>query len=224
MIKKISAICISIASLFVFAVPAFAHVIVTPHQVGVAATQDFTMSVPNEKDNPVVSLRLLMPDGLSSVVPNAIPGWTITTKTNGSGDNAAVTEIDWSGGSIPVGQRAEFVFNAQVPAKQTTLNWKAYQTYSNGTVVSWDIDPATLKNMSDSDQDKMADQQNKGVYSTTTVINDLTGSNADSGTMSQSNSNSMMGYSSKRAAIPLGLSIVAVALSIIALAVALRKK
>src|SRR5271155_724449 len=105
---------LSIMSLFLFASPAFAHVIVYPHQVGIAATQDFTVSVPNERDNPVVSVRLILPQGLSDVLPNATQGWTITTKAKGSGDNAVVTEIDWSNGSIPVGQREEFIFQAQV--------------------------------------------------------------------------------------------------------------
>src|SRR5436309_5049177 len=99
MVKKITAISISIASLFtIFAFPAFAHVIVSPHQVGVAATQNFTVNVPSEKDNPIVSVKLLLPDGLSSVVPYVVPGWTISTKSSGSGDTATVTEIDWSGG------------------------------------------------------------------------------------------------------------------------------
>lgn len=175
--KKIAVVLLSIASIFFLAVPAFAHVIVRPHQVGVAAAQDFTVSVPNERDNPVISVRLLIPNGVSSVVPNAVPGWTIDTKSSGSTDSATVTAIDWTGGSIPVGQREEFVFQAQVPAKPTTLAWKAYQTYSNEIVVSWDVDPLSLKNFSDAQQDDLANKQNKGKYSTTTVINDLTGSN-----------------------------------------------
>lgn len=167
-------------------VPAFAHILVIPNQVGIATTQDFTVSVPNEKDNPVVLVRLLIPNGLTSVTPNTVPGWTIDTKTNNN--NATVTEIDWSGGSIPVGQRAEFIFQAQAPAKQTTLNWKAYQTYSNGIVVSWDVNPATLKNLSDSQQDDLANKENKGVYATTSVINDLTNTKTSLTTGTNTNS------------------------------------
>lgn len=173
--KKILAICISVVSLFIYISPAFAHIIVHPNQVGIAATQDFIVNVPNEKDNPVISVKLIVPDGITSVVPYVIAGWAISTKTNGTGDNATVTEIDWDNGSIPVGQAAELGFQAQVPAKQTTLAWKAYQTYSDGTVVSWDVNPAKLKNLSDAQQDALAEKQNKGVYSTTQVVNDLTG-------------------------------------------------
>lgn len=176
MIKKIIAIFTSAISVLALAVtPAFAHVIVYPHQIGVATLQDFTVSVPNERDNPVVSVRLLIPGGLSSVVPDATAGWTITTKSNGSGDNATITEIDWDGGSIPVGQRAEFIFQAQVPPQPATLDWKAYQTYSDGTLVSWDVNPAKMANLTDAQQDALADKENKGEYSTTQVINDLSG-------------------------------------------------
>jgi uncharacterized protein YcnI len=213
MVKKLTTISISVASLLtIFAIPAFAHVIVYPHQVGVAATQDFTVNVPNEKDNPVVSVKLLLPDGLSSVVPYVVPGWTISTKSSGSDDNATVTEIDWSGGSIPGGQAEKLGFIAQVPGKPTTLNWKAYQTYSDGTVVSWDIDPATMKNLSDAQQDAMADKENKGEYSTTQVVNDLTGS----GTMTPPANTTTMTDNTKHDYLPIGLSIAALALSVVA--------
>jgi uncharacterized protein YcnI len=174
--KGIRAFLLNVVGLFLFAAPAFAHVIVTPHQVGIAATQDFTVSVPNERNDPVVALRLVMPKGLSDVSPNTTPGWKISVKSKGKGDNATVSEIDWSKGSIPVGQREEFIFQAQVPPSPTTLDWKAYQTYSDGTVVAWDVDPAKFANMTDAQQDAMADKQNKGEYSTTNVVNDLTSS------------------------------------------------
>lgn len=168
---------------FLCATPAFAHVIVYPHQVGIAATQDFTVSVPNERNNPVVSVRLLLPKGLSDVLPDATSGWSITTKSSGNGAAATVSEIDWTNGSIPVGQRAEFVFQAQAPAQTTTLAWKAYQTYSDGTVVSWDVNPQKMASLSDAQQDELADKENKGEYSTTQVINDLAAGNAETASL-----------------------------------------
>lgn len=168
---------LSIIGLFFVTSPAFAHVIVYPHQVGIAATQDFTVSVPNERDNPVTSVKLLIPTSLTDVSPNATSGWDITIKSKGKGDGAVVSEIDWNNGSIPVGQREEFIFQAQVPPNPTTLDWKAYQTYSDGTVVSWDVNPQTVANLSDAQQDALADKENKGEYSTTQVINDLAASN-----------------------------------------------
>src|SRR6185312_5316594 len=78
---------LSIVSFFLLVTPAFAHIIVTPHQVGIAAIQNFTVSVPNEKNTPVVSVRLLIPKEISSVTPNTTPGWTISTKSKENRDN-----------------------------------------------------------------------------------------------------------------------------------------
>ena len=212
---EIKAVLIGITSLFLFVTAAFAHVIVYPHQVGIAALQDFTLSVPNERDNPVVSVRLLIPNGVSLVVPDATQGWMITTKSSGSGDSANVSEIDWTDGSIPVGQREELRFQAQAPAIPTTIAWKAYQTYSDGTVVSWDVNPATVANLSDAQQDQLADKQNKGEYSTTQVINDLAASN---------NMTNSVNNAAQNAQIAEALSGIAILLGVVALYLAWRKK
>ena len=103
-----------------------------------------------------------------------------------------------------------------MPAKSTTLAWKAYQIYSDGTLVSWDIDPATMKNVSHEQQDAMADKENKGAYSTTTVINDLTGA--------QPQNTPMVNNNSTKSTLPLWFSIIAIALSAVALSISLRKK
>ncbi len=208
--KKIIASCISIVGLFVFALPAFAHVVVYPNQVGVAAFQEFTVSVPAEKDNPTVAVKLLIPNGLSSVTPNVKAGWTINIKRNGAGDDAKVTEIDWTGGSIPPDQRDDFLFQAQVPAKETTLNWKAYQTYQDGSVIAWEHDPKLSRGPDDDSAPPP--------YSTTKVINDLTG---PASTPAQSTTNGELGNKVKTFTL---ISEVALALSLIALGMARMNK
>ncbi len=47
-----------------------------------------------------------------------------------------MSAVTWSG-TIPVGQREDFSFGAQVPGTAMQLDWKAYQTYTDGTVVHW---------------------------------------------------------------------------------------
>jgi uncharacterized protein YcnI len=141
---------------------ASAHVTIKPNQVGVGAFQTFTVGVPNEKDIVVTGVRLVMPSGLGEVSVTVKPGWTVQTQKSGD----EVTEISWSGGSIPAEQRDDFTFSAQAPADPTDLQWKAYQTYEDGTVVSWDQDPAVSKDAVD----------NKGPFSVTNVVNDLTSS------------------------------------------------
>ncbi|HSW96449.1 MAG TPA: YcnI family protein [Candidatus Saccharimonadales bacterium] len=200
--KKILGVLISGISILLFAAPAFAHVVVTPKQVGIAAWQEFSMSVPSEKDNPTIGIKLLIPNGLKNVSPNVKPGWTINEVKNGSGEGAMVTEIDWGGGSIPPGQRDDFLFQAQVPTKETTLKWKAVQTYQDGSTMSWIHDETS----------NPEDDSAPPPYSTTKVINDITNTQP---------TNSSDAGATK---LPLQVSIVAISLSVASIALSLQKK
>ena len=169
---------------------ALAHVIVKPNEAGVASFQTFSVGVPSESDKsttPTVNVRVVLPDGLSEVTPTVKAGWTITTKKN---SNDEVTEITWSGGQIPSEQRDDFTFSAQVPATATTLIWKAYQTYKDGRVVSWDQDPS-----------KIPTGEEGTPYSTTNVINDLNTNTSTATTAQKNDMTSIVAYS----ALVLGL-------------------
>jgi len=182
----------------VIALPAvaFAHVIVTPKQAGVGEELVFNVSVPNERNAPVSSVKLDIPKGVDDVTPTIIPGFTITT-TGGTGN---VHSITWAG-SIPVGQREDFSFGAQVPATATQLDWKAYQTYTDGTVVHWDQKPAGSDDATG----------NSGPYSVTKVVNDL-------------NSDASTATNSSKGTLALSLSVAALVLSIASLFLRPRKR
>jgi len=151
------------AIIAVLALPAitFAHVVVTPNQAGVGARTLFSVSVPNEKEVAVSSVTLYIPNGLEDTQPNVMAGWDVTTEKNKSG---TVTSITWTG-TIPVGQRADLVFKAQTPATAGELDWKAYQTYADGTIVHWDQKPSAEGNTDDG--------SDTGPYSITNVTDDL---------------------------------------------------
>lgn len=174
MFKKISiSFLVWILAVHLFTVQASAHVVVKPAEVGLAERTNFIVSVPTEEDNPTVSVRLLIPESLQSVRPNVKPGWNIELIKDGEGDASRITEIIWSGGSIPPDQRDEFVFSAQAPAMEEDVIWKAYQTYASGTIVSWDKDPEVVKQF---EKKKIQDTQAVEVpepYSVTKVVNDM---------------------------------------------------
>lgn len=168
--KTIPIILILASGLSLGAGTAFAHAIVSPSQAGVASYTTFSLGVPSEKPQATVAVRLLIPSGVLDVTPNVKQGWKVSVKKD---SNANVTEIDWTGGSIPAGERDDFVFRAQVPATPMTLEWKAYQTYADGTIVSWDQEP--VANSADDDSGTT------GPYSQTEVVDDLTPKPAPSG-------------------------------------------
>lgn len=129
--------CISVAVLF-FSSAVSAHVVVRPAEVVTAGFQTFTVGVPNEKAIPTTKLSLVIPDGLQHVSPTQKAGWKIAIEEEGENENTTVKSITWSGGEIADGFRDDFTFSARVPASATELQWKAYQTYADGSVVSWD--------------------------------------------------------------------------------------
>jgi uncharacterized protein YcnI len=189
-----------------------AHVVVKPNQVGIGSFQTFTTGVPNEKELPVTGLKLLIPENLASVSPNVKPGWTVSIKKTGEGEEAKVTEISWTGGSIPAGQRDDFLFSAKSPSEAGIIVWKAYQTYQDGTVVAWDQDPNAPKpSMAPGDDD----DHGMNPYSITKIVNDLVNPSTTevAKKMDQDSSNT-----------PMIFSVVALLLSCAAVGLALRKK
>lgn len=149
-----------IAGVMVMPVAAFAHVVVTPAQAAIGERTAFSLSVPNERDDSVTSIKLAIPKGVSDVMPTVTGGWKITTEKDGDD----VTSITWTG-IIPTGQRADLGFKAQTPAQAGEITWKAYQTYADGTIVNWDQAPV---DHADDDEESTA-----GPYSVTRVQDDL---------------------------------------------------
>ena len=150
----------------VLAVTAWAHVVVTPKQVGVASWVTFNVSVPNEKDVPTTELKLQLPAGIGEVSPTVKPGWTITVEKS----DGHATAVVWKG-QLPAGFRDDFTFSAQAPSQAGELDWKAYQTYQGNVVVGWDVDPASP----DAKDPEALEKTNKGPYSLTKVVDDLNG-------------------------------------------------
>lgn len=147
---------------------ASAHVVVTPAEVTVGERQTFSVSVPNEKDTDVTSVKLDIPRGAGSITPTVKPGWTITTDKTGTGEEAVVKSITWTGGAIPAGQRDDFTFRALAPEKASELQWIAYETYTDGSTVSWNQKPT----------EDESESETVGPYSVTKVVNDLDAASA----------------------------------------------
>jgi uncharacterized protein YcnI len=156
--KKIPSLFLGLV-LLLSAATVSAHAVVSPKEANVGEFKTFTLGVPSEKASTTVSVKLAIPEGLDFVTPNVKPGWKIDITKSGD----KVSEISWTGGSIPSGQRDEFLFSAKVPSQETKLQWKVYQKYADGSEVAWDQEPnANVKDFSKS-----------GPYSVTSVINDL---------------------------------------------------
>ena len=116
---------------------AFAHARVSPAVSLSNELQLYSLAVPTEKANVTTTkIVLTVPSGFSidSFVPN--PGWQRSEQQTGSGDSAVITQVTWSGGSVPTEEDSLFQFLAQ-PAKSGTYAFQVQQTYSDGQIVNW---------------------------------------------------------------------------------------
>jgi uncharacterized protein YcnI len=116
---------------------ASAHARVSPAVSLSGKLQLYSLAVPTEKDK-VTTTKVVMtvPNGFSidSFAPS--PGWTRTSQQSGTGNNAVITQVTWTGGKVPTGEDSLFQFLAQ-PASTGTLKFTVQQTYSDGSIVNW---------------------------------------------------------------------------------------
>jgi uncharacterized protein YcnI len=130
---------------------ASAHVTVSPSSLP-AGTSDaiLTFRVPNESATATVTgVRIQFPIDHPIVLlnPEAGSGWQISVvhstlpkpiTTDDGTFTSVVSEVDWAGSTIPVGQFGEFNVLAQgIPTGTSQLVFKAIQSYSDGSTVSW---------------------------------------------------------------------------------------
>ena len=117
---------------------ASAHALMSPPVAKAKAAQQFTLSVPTEKEDATTTkIELTVPDGFSidSFEPAPVP-WRQQVQSTGSGEDAVVTKVTWSGGRTPTGEDAVFRFNGSASKSKTYL-FDVRQTYSDGSIVDW---------------------------------------------------------------------------------------
>jgi uncharacterized protein YcnI len=116
---------------------AWAHAEISPPVAKSKALQLFTLAVPTEKEGAkTTEIELTPPSGfgIDSFVP--APGWKREIQQTGSGKNAIIQNITWTGGQVPTEEDAVFQFLAS-PDSSKTYTFKVRQTYSDGSVVDW---------------------------------------------------------------------------------------
>jgi uncharacterized protein YcnI len=120
-----------------FSSTAWAHARVSPPEALSNQLQWFTLAVPTEKENAATTTIELTPPqgfGIDSFAPS--PGWKRTVQQTGSGEEATVTKVTWSGGHTPTGEDSVFGFLASTSGKGT-YTFDVKQTYSDGSIVDW---------------------------------------------------------------------------------------
>ncbi len=136
--RPVQTIAIAIAIMLISPALASAHARVSPAVSLAGKLQLYSLAVPTEK-NGLATTKIVMtvPNGfgIDSFVPPPA-GWTMTQQQSGSGNNAVITKVTWTGGHTPTGEDSMFQFLAQ-PASAQTYSFGVQQTYSDGSIVNW---------------------------------------------------------------------------------------
>ncbi|HZE50377.1 MAG TPA: YcnI family protein [Jatrophihabitantaceae bacterium] len=147
------------AAMLALAAPAYAHVTVSSPGAAPGGYAVLTFRVPTESDTAsTTALKVQLPSDapLASVLVQAHPGWSFTTKTvkldtaiktdDGDEISQVVSEIDWKADSaataIKPGEFDQFLVSAGPLPKADAVTFKAIQTYSDGSQVDWTEVPA----------------------------------------------------------------------------------
>lgn len=149
MTKTFAAGLLAIASLALPAT-AFAHAGIAPSNAENGATVKAAISIPHGCDGAATTdVIVKLPEGFVGAKPQAKAGWTIETKTgayahtydlHGSKVSEGVTEVRWSGGSLPDDQFDEFVVRGSVQGFEAGAAMPFVTTQLCGSTASvvWD--------------------------------------------------------------------------------------
>jgi uncharacterized protein YcnI len=121
----------------VAAAGASAHARISPAVSVSNELQLYSLAVPTEKEGATTTqIVLTVPKNFSidSFVPS--PGWKRVEQSTGSGENAVIQKVTWTGGHVPTEEDSLFQFLGQ-PSKSGTYTFQVQQTYSDGSIVNW---------------------------------------------------------------------------------------
>jgi uncharacterized protein YcnI len=136
-------------AVFLVGGPAWAHVTVSPDSAVKGSDAVLGFNVPDEsEDLNTTQVEVFFPaeHPIAEALVQPIAGWTTDVKTEKVAkpiktEDGSVTErvasVVWSGGSIEPDHFQQFVLSVALPDDTDSLEFKALQTYSDGSVVRW---------------------------------------------------------------------------------------
>jgi uncharacterized protein YcnI len=127
-----SSLAISVCSAvaLVLASPAGAHVVATPAFLPSGSAESISFAGPNERDAPMTSFTLTVPEGIVIVHAHVVDGWEESV----SGSTAT-----WTGGSLAPNQEIDFGATLEADVEPSVVHVQANQRYEDGSVVSWPV-------------------------------------------------------------------------------------
>lgn len=134
--KAISLVALVLALTIGFASTVSAHVTVLPKETTQGSYEVFTFRVPTEKEVNTTELEVKFPPSvtISRVQPQA--GWSYAFTETAEGIKTGIRWTTDAGGLAP-NEFGEFRLSGKIADDAEEIIWKAYQTYADGEVVEW---------------------------------------------------------------------------------------
>jgi len=135
--RCLAGLIVGVTALVVGVGSAWPHARISPVVVESKQLQLFSLAVPTEKENlTTTKIELTVPQGFGIDSFVAAPGWKRQVQQTGSGEDAVIQKVTWTGGSVPTEEDSLFQFLAS-PSSSKTYTFAVRQTYSDGSVVDW---------------------------------------------------------------------------------------
>jgi uncharacterized protein YcnI len=142
-VKKILTVSVATVALALVALPALAHVTVSPAEAAPDGFATLTFQVPHGCDgSATTSLSVQIPAGVVSVKPQVKPGWTIEIEEGtlpepvdyfGETLTEGVLSVTWTGGPLDDAYMDTFAMSVKLPPEEgETLYFPAVQTCEEG--------------------------------------------------------------------------------------------
>ena len=119
------------------AASAFAHAHISPPVALANEGQLFSLDVPTEKEGAATTkIVLTLPQGFSIDSFVDAPGWKRQVQSTGSGEDAVIQKVTWTGGHVPTDEISHFAFLGSADSDKT-YTFGVEQSYSDGSIVNW---------------------------------------------------------------------------------------
>ncbi|MEH7883894.1 YcnI family protein [Bacillus sp. JJ1609] len=136
--KKFLTFTISmIGAITLFVGVASAHVNVQPQETSQGKYEVFTVRVPSESEEvQTTKVQVKFPEEVNITRFEPKPGWTYEVQKD---DTGKITSVTWTteGKGLSSTEFGQFNMQGKVGDDAKEIVWKAYQTYSDGSVVEW---------------------------------------------------------------------------------------
>jgi uncharacterized protein YcnI len=147
-LRRVGVAGLVMGAVFLVGGPAWAHVTISPDSAPKGSDAVLAFNVPDESDTAsTTQVAIFFPTDhpIADALVKPVAGWTAKVetmkvakpiKTDTGSVTEAVKSVTWSGGKIEPGQFEQFTVSVGLP-DAASIEFKALQTYSDGTVTRW---------------------------------------------------------------------------------------